>query len=174
MTSIGVTQSGIEYRKLIAPKSRTVYKLYTAIKQPEAIKVLTDFFHITKGKTHSFKLYDVTDYSIEQSPALLLDNRTARIQKVITAGETVYYQRITKPKKNSVRVYRGGIEITTGFKVDYATGQITFDEDIAEHGILISCNYFQHVRFNTGNISLKMKNNGATEIDNVEIITVIN
>lgn len=173
-TNVESVQSGIEYRRLITPESRIVYKLHTAIKQRETVKILTDFFHITSGKTHSFKLYDLTDCSIEQCPALPINSNTVQIQKIITEGNKIYRQNITKPKENSIHVYNNKNEITKDSTVDYEKGQITFNQDISVQNVSISCSYFQHVRFNTDSISLKMKNDNAIEVNDIEIITVIN
>ena len=174
ISNINVAQSGLEYRKLVTPQNNTVYKLYTSIKKSEDIQTLQNFFHITQGKTLSFKLYDETDCYIEKNPALILDKNTVQIQKIININGTTWSEIITKPKNGTVIVYNGQTPVNTGFTINFLTGKIVFNSDISNAQIYISANYFKQVRFNNDSIAIKSKGGNAFEIENIIMKTVIN
>lgn len=174
LANVNVASSGFEYRKLLKPQNSIYYKLYSVIKKTEDIKLLEEFFHKMQGKRLSFKLYDEMDNNIEKSPVLKLTPNSVQIQKVVNIGNNLVYEKITKPKIETVRIFKNNAEIFTDFHIDEITGIIAFEDDILGDEIVISCNYFQHVRFDVDSMLMKSKGFGSFEIENVVLKSVIN
>jgi uncharacterized protein (TIGR02217 family) len=174
VTNVNIAQSGLEYRKALTQNSTTLYKLYTAIKKNEDIKLLEAFFHTVQARHHSFKLYDETDCQIEKMPILILTNNTAQIQKITHIENRILQENITKLVSGTVRVYANNQELQSGFQINNETGIVTFSENITNSNITISAKYFKHVRFNSDHITMKSKGGNSFEVENIAIKTVIN
>ena len=172
VTSVSRMQSGAEFRKNITT-SMKVYTMFNAIKQSEQIELLENFFHITQGRMYSFKMHDATDFKIENMQAGKINSHTVQIQKVVQFDSVTKTQHITKPKPDTVRVFKDGALIVSGYQVNFQTGEISFLEEISTSIITVSCEFFQHLRFNVEAIIFSMRGNGAFEIDNIEMIEVL-
>jgi len=172
VTSVSRMQSGAECRKNITT-SMKVYSLFSAIKRADQIALLEDFFHITQGRMYSFKMHDATDYKIENMTAKKIDSKTVQIQKVVQFDNISKEQNITKPKPDTVRVFKNGALLVSGYQVNFQTGEISFLEDISTAIITVSCEFFQHLRFNVEAIIFSMRGSGSFEVNNVEMIEVL-
>ncbi len=172
VTSVSRMQSGAEFRKNITT-SMKVYSLFSAIKRSDQIALLEDFFHITQGRMYSFKMHDATDYKIENMTAKKIDSKTVQIQKVVQFDNISKEQNITKPKPDTVRVFKNGALLVSGYQVNFQTGEISFLEDISTATITVSCEFFQHLRFNVEAIVFSMRGSGSFEVNNVEMIEVL-
>lgn len=172
VTGISKMNSGAEFRKDITECIK-IYSLFKAIKRSDQIALFEDFFHIVKGRMYSFKMIDKTDYKIEQNEAFKINKNTVQIQKVVQFGEMVRVNKITKPKDDTVKVFKNGALLVNGYEVNFHTGQISFTQDISNDTIAISCEFFQHLRFNSDTIVFSMKDSSSFEVQNVEMIEVI-
>ena len=172
VTSVSRMQSGAEFRKNITT-SMKVYSLFSAIKRADQIALLEDFFHITQGRMYSFKMHDATDYKIENMPAKKIDSKTVQIQKVVQFDSISKEQNITKPKPDTIRVFQNGALLVSGYQVNFQTGEISFLEDISTSIITVSCEFFQHLRFNIEAVVFSMRGSGSFEVNNVEMIEVL-
>jgi uncharacterized protein (TIGR02217 family) len=173
LTSVGKMQSGKEFRKSILKNRVVVYNLFKSIKQSEKISLLEDFFHTVNGRMYSFKMLDSTDFKIENTQAKKLDSHTVQIQKINQFQELNKTTAITKPKESTVQVFKDNAIILNGYTVNYQNGIISFTDDILQSNITITCEYFQHVRFNADSITFSMKGGSSFEVDNIEIIQVL-
>lgn len=172
-TSIGKMKNGKEFRRSIKDTVMISYELFRSIKHAEKVSILEDFFHVVHGQMHSFKIFDATDCKTENSPCRHLGVNTVQIQKVIQFYGSVNTKDITKPKEETVQVFKDDIPVASGYDVNYQTGIITFDDDISQSIIAVTCEYFHHVRFNSDSISLSMKGNSSFEVDGVSIVEVL-
>jgi uncharacterized protein (TIGR02217 family) len=172
VTSVSRMQSGMEFRKNITT-SMKVYSLFSAIKRADQIALLEDFFHITQGRMYSFKMHDATDYKIEDMQTKLIDSKKVQIQKVVQFDSVSKAQNITKPKPDTIRVFKNGALLISGYQVNFQTGEIAFLEDISTSIITVSCEFFQHLRFNVEAIVFSMRGNASFEVNNVEMIEVL-
>ena len=172
VTSVSRMQSGAEFRKNITT-SMKVYSLFSAIKRSDQIALLEDFFHITQGRMYSFKMHDATDYKIENMTAKKIDSKTVQIQKVVQFDSLSKEQNIIKPKPDTVRVFKDGAMLVSGYQVNFQTGEISFLEDISTSKITVSCEFFQHLRFNVEAIIFSMRGSSSFEVNNVEMIEVL-
>ena len=172
VTSVSRMQSGAEFRKNITT-SMKVYSLFSAIKRADQIALLEDFFHITQGRMYSFKMHDATDYKIENMTAKKIDNKTVQIQKVVQFDNISKEQNITKPRPDTVRVFKNDALLVSGYQVNFQTGEISFLEDISTSEITVSCEFFQHLRFNVEAIIFSMRGSSSFEVNNVEMIEVL-
>ena len=172
VTSVSRMQSGMEFRKNITT-SMKVYSLFSAIKRADQIALLEDFFHITQGRMYSFKMHDATDYKIEDMQTKLIDSKKVQIQKVVQFDSVSKAQNITKPKPDTIRVFKNGALLISGYQVNFQTGEISFLEDISTSIITVSCEFFQHLRFNVEAIVFSMRGNASFEVNNIEMIEVL-
>ncbi len=172
VTSVSRMQSGMEFRKNITT-SMKVYSLFSAIKRADQIALLEDFFHITQGRMYSFKMHDITDYKIENMQAKPIDSKTVQIQKVVQFDGISKAQNITKPKPDTIRVFKDGAMLVSGYQVNFQTGEISFLEDVSTSEITVSCEFFQHLRFNIEAVVFSMRGNSSFEVNNVEMIEVL-
>lgn len=172
VTSVSRMQSGVEFRKNITT-SMKVYSLFSAIKRADQIALLEDFFHITQGRMYSFKMHDATDYKIEDMQTKLIDSKKVQIQKVVQFDSVSKAQNITKPKPDTIRVFKNGALLISGYQVNFQTGEISFLEDISTSIITVSCEFFQHLRFNVEAIVFSMRGNASFEVNNIEMIEVL-
>ena len=172
VTSVSRMQSGMEFRKNITT-SMKVYSLFSAIKRADQIALLEDFFHITQGRMYSFKMHDITDYKIENMQAKQIDSKTVQIQKVVQFDGISKAQNITKPKPDTIRVFKDGAMLVSGYQVNFQTGEISFLEDVSTSEITVSCEFFQHLRFNIEAVVFSMRGNNSFEVNNVEMIEVL-
>lgn len=172
VTSVSRMQSGMEFRKNITT-SMKVYSLFSAIKRSDQIALLEDFFHITQGRMYSFKMHDATDYKIEDMQTKLIDSKKVQIQKVVQFDSVSKAQNITKPKPDTIRVFKDGAMLISGYQVNFQTGEISFLEDISTSIITVSCEFFQHLRFNVEAIVFSMRGNASFEVNNIEMIEVL-
>ena len=95
------------------------------------------------------------------------------IQKVVQFDSVSKAQNITKPKPDTVRVFKNGALIVSGYQVNFQTGEISFLEDISTSIITVSCEFFQHLRFNVEAIVFSMRGNASFEVNNIEMIEVL-
>ena len=172
VTSVSRMQSGVELRKNVTT-SMKVYTMFNAIKRSDQIELLENFFHITKGRMYSFKMHDATDFKIENMQSTKIDSHAVQIQKVVQFDSVAKSQKITKPKPDTISVFQDGALLVSGYSVNFQTGEITFTNDISASTITVSCEFFQHLRFNVDAIVFTMRGNGAFEVDNIEMIEVL-
>jgi uncharacterized protein (TIGR02217 family) len=173
LTSVGKMQSGKEFRKSILQNRVVVYNLFKSIKQAEKISLLEDFFHTVNGRMYSFKMFDSTDFKIENAQVKKMDSYTVQIQKTNQFQDLSKTTAITKPKEDTVNVFKDNALILSGYTVNYQNGIISFTDDISQSNIKVTCEYFQHVRFNADSITFSMKGSSSFEVENIEIIQVL-
>jgi uncharacterized protein (TIGR02217 family) len=172
-TSVGRMKNGKEFRRSIKDGTMLSYELFKSIKQAEKISILEDFFHAAQGQMYSFKIFDSTDHKIENVVCRHLTANTVQIQKVSQFQDVLNAKDVTKPKKETVRVYKDGALLVSGYDVNYQTGVITFDDDVSQSIITATCEYFHHVRFNADSITFSMKGNASFEVEGVTMIEVL-
>ncbi len=176
VTSVSRMQSGTEFRKSIT-NSLKIYSLFKAIKRSEQISLFEDFFHIVQGKMYSFKMYDPSDCSIKNTEAIRINSKTFQIQKIISFNNIFKSWKITKPKNGTVQVFKDDALLISGYQVNFQTGEIYFTDEISSENpsqkITVSCEFFQHLRFNTDSIVFSMKGMSAFEVQDIEMVEVL-
>jgi hypothetical protein len=109
---------------------------------------LAQFFHAMKGRAHSFRLKDPTDYSTTTSNGLLGTGvgtglPTYQLNKTHTSGSETTTRTITRPVSGEVTVYRAASPVTIGaaagnVSISYSTGVVTFVADASSNSSSIT------------------------------------
>ncbi|MFT4967503.1 MAG: hypothetical protein ACI9CD_000510 [Candidatus Deianiraeaceae bacterium] len=173
LTSVGKMQNGTEFRRSIKNERVIVYELFKSVKQSDAITLLENFFHTVRGQMYSFKILDITDFHIQNAICKKIDAQSVQIQKVNQFQELQHKKDITKPKEGTVKIFKDNAIIISGYSVNYQTGVISFNEDVSNSQITVSCEYFHHVRFGEDAIAFTMKGGASFEIAHLTIVEVL-
>jgi uncharacterized protein (TIGR02217 family) len=128
-TSVTITASGHERRNSLWSDARLHFDVGPGIRSADEAGELIAFFRARRGQARGFRLRDPSDFS---SAAMtgpvgaadqwlgIGDGLTARfpLVKRYGTGEDVQSRRITRPRAGSVRVSLGGVEVTSGWRLD--------------------------------------------------------
>jgi uncharacterized protein (TIGR02217 family) len=112
------------------------------------------------GRAHGFRFKDWTDYQATGQALGVGDGTTASFQLVkrYPSGAEVESRTITKPVAGTVKVFRDGIQATTGWSVDTTTGLVTFAIAPAA-GVLLTADFEFDlpVRFDTDRMEITIE-----------------
>lgn len=116
------TLSGSESRNQLWENALHSFDGATTHRTQAERDVITDFFLAMRGRVHSFRVRDVSDYNVVASEGVFeaVGSPTAyQLMKLYASGSLTYYRPIYKP--------RSAISITGGgsYTVDYTTGIVT-------------------------------------------------
>lgn len=139
-TTVVTLASGIERRNVDWSRVRAEYDVSHGIKDPESLSELRQFFYARRGRAHSFRFKDWGDFELENQAIGYGDGalKDFQIIKSYEPGPYQYDRVITKPESGSVEGLKvGGVLYTersnpttaqrpTSYKVDYATGKVSF------------------------------------------------
>jgi uncharacterized protein (TIGR02217 family) len=136
-TQIVELASGDEERNASWANSRRRYDVSYGIRRADDLAAVVAFFEARNGRLHGFRFKDWSDYrsglpsnvpSPLDQPVGTGDGTTTAFQLVkhYTSGAQGWTRTITKPVAGSVRLALGGVEQSTGWSVDTATGLVTF------------------------------------------------
>jgi uncharacterized protein (TIGR02217 family) len=89
---------------------------------------LIAFFRARRGRAYGFRFKDWTDHQALAQSLGLSDGASKSFQLVkhYPSGGVVETRLIAKPVTGTVKVYRDGVEATSGWSVDTTTGLVTF------------------------------------------------
>jgi uncharacterized protein (TIGR02217 family) len=136
-TQVVTLASGDEERNASWANSRRRYDVAYGIRRADDLAAVVAFFEARNGRLHGFRFKDWADHrsclpSGGPSPldqALGTGNGVAtafQLVKRYTSGTQSWTRGITKPVAGTVRIAVGGIEQTSGWSVEVATGIVTF------------------------------------------------
>lgn len=125
-TDIVTNHGGFESRNINWLQARNRYNLAPAIKTKAQLEHLLKFFRLCHGRAIGFRFKDWTDYKIEKQLIAVGDGENHQFQLIKNYGfaELNFTRKITKPVKNTVKIYCGGLYVET--EIDYASGIIKF------------------------------------------------
>lgn len=123
-TDVVVVESGQEQRNQVWSQGRASYEVSHAARLPEQYEPLQAYFRAMRGRLHSFRFKDWSDYTATEAQGAFVEitSTTFQMVKVYTAGSQTESRTISKPVLNSVTVVGG-----TSPVVDYTTGIVTVD-----------------------------------------------
>lgn len=170
-TTVVSTGSGYEQRNVDWASARCRWDLSRLLYDPATRDATIAFFRARKGRAHSFLFKDWADYFVGMAwntSTKTLDHTGAHnfatgnasqtvfdIYRVYDSGGFTERRRITRPK-SAIRVYLAGVQQTSGFTVNYNTGQITFSTAPGS-GVAVgwSGEFYVPVRFDTDVLSME-------------------
>ena len=127
-TSIVTTVSGHERRNANWAMARGRWNVAHGLKKRAQVAELIAFFRARRGRAYGFRFRDWTDYQALAQSLGVGDGSAKSFQLVkhYPSGGVVETRLITKPVAGTVKLYRDGVEATTGWSVDATTGFVTF------------------------------------------------
>jgi uncharacterized protein (TIGR02217 family) len=183
-TDIVTLASGREERNSRWAHSRRRYNAGYGVKSRADMQAVLAFFEERRGRFHSFLWRDALDFSssgiASVSPtdqAIGLGDATAtafQLSKTYGASFDPYVRPITKPVAGTVRVAVGGVEASSGWRVDTATGVVTFDAAPADGAAITAGFLFDvPVRFDIDRLDIELSSFDAADAPAIPLIEVM-
>lgn len=174
-TDIVVTQGGHEQRNMNWSAARARYNVAHGVKTQAQLDTLIAFFRARKGRAHSFRFKDWTDYEVAGQTIGTGNGSTTVFQLVRTyvSGEESEARTITKPVAGSAALYVNSVLQTSGVSVNAATGEVTF-ASAPGAGALIQAD-FQFdvpVRFDTDQLAASLDAYGVRSWREIALVEV--
>ncbi len=172
-TRVAETANGWEVRGSEWAEPRTRYDGQFDMMPPEWRDTLIAWYRSHYGAAYHFRFKDWSDYRIE-TPALC----TATADPLIWAitkrytddiGEATRW--ITHPVISSLHVWDGGLEVTTGWVFDEASGMLVFDSPPAR-APGVTCDFDVPVRFEVDELTIGMNEALMYSCDSVPLVEV--
>lgn len=181
-TTVNQLFSGHEKRNVNWQDTRGSWNIGYGIEYKDGgLDELKAFFYTRRGKAHSFRFKDWSDYEIgdmeEETPQEIGTGDAAetefQIEKRYSSGGYTFHREITKPVNGTLRVFLSGVEQFSGWSANYATGIITF---ITAPGgsvsVSILCEFDVPVRFDTDKLDIDMEIYNAGSVPEIPIVEV--
>lgn len=180
-TEVIETTSGAEQRNTLWAYPKLEFEVGQGLRSIADVKALLSFFHARKGQANGFRFRDcfdnstaadgvqvsATDQAIGMGDALTSEFELIKTYDVDGA------RRITRPVVSSVKIAIDGVEQTTGWSVDGATGIVQFDTAPGA-GLEVSAGFLFDVpaRFQSDALDVSFARFEAGEIPNVSLIEI--
>jgi uncharacterized protein (TIGR02217 family) len=174
-TDIVTTFSGHEQRNINWGQARARYNVAHGVKTQTQLDALIAFFRTRKGRAHSFRFKDWTDY---EAATQLIGTGNGSIKdfqliKQYVSGSIGENRTITKPVTGTVQVYLNGVLQVSGYTLNAATGVVSFATAPA-NGVAVTAS-FQFdvpVRFDTDQLSARLENYGVRSWQDIPLVEV--
>lgn len=160
-TRVITMSSGAEVRIQNWEEAKLKYQIgYTA--NPTDMDTIIAFFRNVAGRAYAWRLKDWSDF---QATMQTLDNTaggtTLALTKTYVYGAYSQIRRINKPCNNGTfHLYHNGVEVTSGFTVDYTTGIVSVSGGVASGTWAWSGEFDVPVRFDQDNLEFTQDNVG--------------
>ena len=183
-TEIVALGSGFEERNGVWASSRRRYDVGSGVKTLVDLHEAIAFFETRMGRLYAFRFKDFLDFKscaplAEVSPADQPiatgdgTTKTFQLTKTYVSGPSAWTRVIKKPVANSVRVALAGVEQSSGWSVDTATGLLTFATAPAPGtAITAGFEFDVPVRFDTDSLSINLANFAAGEVPSLPLVEV--
>ena len=175
-TTIHKAKSGYELRIANVDYPLLSYNIINDLKSKTEIENLVNFFKLTKGKAIGFKFKDWLDYNVNNQVIATADGKTKDFQLIKTYlfNDYIQIRKITKPIKNTVKIYINNIDNTSHANINYENGIISFENAPEKNSIIkADFEFYVPVRFDTDKLDITMKNSKYGEIKELKIIEII-
>lgn len=173
-TEVTTTSSGREYRKSLNFRERKKYYLAATIQSPEEVRILNDFFYLTKGKFSSFRFYDVLDNRLDNETIGIGDGHTKEFQLNKTYyynGQKLFNKKIVCPIKATLKIFINGTICTAYSVLDRGVIKfITAPQNNA--AIRVSCEFDIVVRFDNDYLPIILEQPDIFRVDGLRLIEV--
>lgn len=181
-TEIVSLTNGFEERNSPWEHSRRRYDAGIGLRSLGDLQAVVAFFEARRGQLHGFRWKDWTDWT-----SRLLGGAPRATDQIVGQGDSVarvfqlvkayddlagsYTRPIRKPVEGSVRLAIDGAEVSAGWNVDHATGEITF-ETPPSSGATISAGFEFDVpvRFDTDRLSVSLSSFNAGEAPSIPVV----
>jgi uncharacterized protein (TIGR02217 family) len=127
-TNVVTLKSGYESRNQDWQCERLVFDMSYINRTQAQRNEIAAFHRYVRGQAMAFRVKDHSDFEVAQSEGRLTESATAGVylmQKRYSYEVLTYDRDIHKPVAGTVKIYDGGVEMVSGFTVDYTTGEVT-------------------------------------------------
>lgn len=183
-THIIQTASGYEVRNTAWEQSLHTYNIRYGLKTYNDLHDVKSFFEARQGPLRGFRYKDWVDFkSCAPQTALsnldqqigVGDNTTTAFQLVknYTSGSRTYSREIKKPVADSVVIAIDGVNQTSGWVVNTATGIVTFNTAPATNAVITAGYEFDvPVRFDSDELSFQLTSFNYGELFDIILVEV--
>jgi len=183
-TEIVTLGSGFEERNGVWASSRRRYDVGSGVKTLADLHETIAFFEARMGRLYAFRFKDFLDFKscaplAEVSPADQPiatgdgTTKTFQLTKTYASGPSAWTRAIKKPVTGTLRVALAGVEQSSGWSVDTATGLVTFASAPAPGtAITAGFEFDVPVRFDTDSLSINLANFAAGEMPSLPLVEV--
>jgi uncharacterized protein (TIGR02217 family) len=184
-TEIVALGSGFEERNGVWASSRRRYDVGSGVKTLDDLAAVIAFFEARMGRLYAFRFKDFADFKSCAPGSVVApadqaiatgDGTTKSFQlvKTYTSGPSSWTRTVRKPVANTVRVALGGVEQTSGWSVDTATGLVTFASAPANGAAIAAGFEFDvPVRFDTDSLAVNLADFQAGEVPSLPLVEVL-
>ena len=183
-TQVVELASGDEERNASWADSRRRYDAAYGIRRADDLAAVIAFFEARNGRLHGFRWKDWGDYrsGLPSTPVTSIDQTLGtgdgattafQLVKRYESGAQAWTRRIGKPVAGTVRISRAGVEATSGWTVDAATGVVTFATAPAA-GVLVTAGFEFDVpvRFDTDRLDVTWDLDRLGSIASIPLVEV--
>lgn len=184
-TAVVSLATGFEQRNMNWSEARCKYDISYGIQTKEDFSAVLAFFYASRGRAHSFRFKDWSDFEIGPDTYQTIGTGTGALatfqiyKRYTDTGSNTYDRDITKPINGTLYVKVNGVLKTEGggadYTVDYATGIITFNGGSIPpngHAVSVICEFDVPVRFDTDDFGITLETFQAGAIPSITIIEV--
>jgi len=174
LTDVVMNHAGFEQRNIHWQQARARYNVAHGVKTQTQLDTLIAFFRARKGRAHSFRFKDWTDY---EAAAQTLGTGTGSLRdfqlvKRYSSGGVDEVRNVTLPVAGSVSVYVNGA-LSSGVSVNLTSGMVTFSTAPASGAVITADFQFDvPVRFDTDQLSARLENYGVRSWLDIPIVEV--
>ena len=182
-TDVVTLAGGGEQRNGRWVHSRRRYNAGYGVKSRADMQAVLAFFEERRGRLHGFLWRDGIDHSsggpvpLPGDQAIGTGDGTRTVFQLVKrygAAFDPYLRPIRKPVSGSVRVAVAGVERTSGWTVDEATGLVSFAVAPASGGAVSAGFLFDvPVRFDTDRLDIEWSNFDGAEAPNIPLAEVL-
>lgn len=167
--------SGFEQRNINWSAARARYNVAHGVKTQSQLDELIAFFRARQGKAIGFRFKDWTDYqAVAQNIGTGNGSQTIfQLTKKYTSSVTVT-RVIKKPVNNAtLKVYLNAVLQSSGYTVNYATGEITFTTAPGS-GVAVTADFEFDVpvRFDTDQLDAAIDDFGTRSWSDIPLVEV--
>lgn len=173
-TTVLPLASGHEKRNMNWEHSRGEWDVGYGIQYDTDLTRVINFFYARKGRGHSFRFKDWTDFTMVQSFIALGDGVTTVFQTYKTyENESFLHQRpITKLVGTQI-LYIDAVVVPSGYTIDVNTGIITFTSAPILNGeITLTSEFDCHVRFDSDMLDISAETFETGAIPAIKILEI--
>lgn len=174
MTTVVTTKSGMEYRNADWARARARWDVGYGIQTLEDLRAVLAFFYARRGRLHSFRFKDWSDYEAVFQPIGTGNGVQNQFQLVYVydSGGQSYARTITKPVSGTVFGAVNGTPVMTS--TNLLTGIITFAVPPANGTAVTATFQFDvPVRFDVDQIPINVQTFAAGSIPSIPVIEVL-
>jgi len=183
-TEIITMGSGYEERNAVWANSRRRYDAGYGVKSLDDLHAAIAFFEARMGRLHGFRFKDFSDFkSVAPNAAVTPTDQTIgtgngtatafTLGKTYASGPASWVRTIQKPVAGTVRISLNGVEQSTGWSVDTATGLVTFAAPPGA-GVFVKAGFEFDVpvRFDTDALAINLESFRAGAIAAIPIVEI--